>query len=1136
MIEIKQRKMLKIILMMVAVLVCLASFAVCPSFVAAAENTTLSDDYEAFNSDLMQMFEEETVATAYSLDEEKPLENRLIVVSDQNLSSHGAKRQANYKTYHIFQYENQQSTQEAYQYFQNLDCVDAVSYDYVVHAEGWDEEVSADASYTFQSWGYYSSADYVGVNAYLSSLADFGGLSTELTVAVLDSGIFPEHEIFDGRIQAAYARNFTTESSTTSCSYKDLNSHGTHVSGTIAEATPSNVKILPLKVLDSTGEGYVSWIINAINYATSIAKQINLKVLNMSLGVGEADSVPSEVRAASSQTLSDAIRSATAEGVACVVSAGNKHQDTANVSPANIDEAITVSALKRVSVSLTEQKLSFDGSYSNYGNHVDFAAPGTNIYSASHIYPDKYVPKKGTSMAAPHVSACVALAYLNPKYSGFKVSEMVNLLRENADRSQLITTTEYASKPNASGWDKYYGYGVINVANLGISYVGELQSASTETSSGKNIKLTYTEPLQTGDTLKIYYTTDEYASTVDVATDNLYHTSGISITETTKITAVAVVTNASGKIVQKSKLFSEVFYLADRDLDSNFEFALFADGYKITKYNGALSKLDVKQKINSKNIVAVGEYAFNNSPVTELNLPSTIKIFDANAFKGNGKLTSIKCASNAVSVEDAAFRECTALSVFDVQNITSIANNAFVGCNALVSLSLPKVTSIGNNAFYDNAIQNVFIGDQLTQIGDLKDSQTSLKRIYGYENTPAKTFADEYSIEFVDMTLRVTNKEVLAQKYVRTNEVLEFEVSVAGYMPQTTVNYANASGFIGNKGNLTQTITGGDLTKSVKIKIQGYDVGKYNFSLTLSDGLGNTVKTSNMLIVVVSQTNAQIAVNFSVSNIYVLVNNTKITSGTKLYANQDYSISVGAEEGFSLQRVKINDVWYSSSQLPLSLSNVTSDINISSAEVQTLQELPVNMNFDREKGDIMVENQNVNEGVNVGRHENLTFMIQPKEGYVVKSVKLNGADLTPNQDDVYVVEDVTTSLDIAVEFKEAYYNLKISLGNGGTLTTVGGDGNKIAHGSDRTFHIGAYEGYEVDFVSINGQMIDLSQNTFSLENIQKDYDIVVSFKEAKAFGGENKLILYYFLVMAGIFVTFVVARVVLFFVRKKKKS
>jgi hypothetical protein len=92
-------------------------------------------------------------------------------------------------------------------------------------------------------------------------------------------------------------------------------------------------------------------------------------------------------------------------GVATAVAAGNgdwlgRQANACNYSPARVPAAMTVSA-----TSSTDAK----ASWANYGNCVDWFAPGVSIVSASHSSNTGSATKSGTSMASPHTAGVAAL-------------------------------------------------------------------------------------------------------------------------------------------------------------------------------------------------------------------------------------------------------------------------------------------------------------------------------------------------------------------------------------------------------------------------------------------------------------------------------------------------------------------------------------------------------------------------------------------------------------------------------------------------------------------------------------------------------------------------------------------------------
>jgi subtilisin family serine protease len=186
----------------------------------------------------------------------------------------------------------------------------------------------------------------------------------------------------------------------------DDNDHGTHVAGIIGAVgnnqigiagTMWNCKLMPLKILDSEGNGYISDEVSAIYYA--IAKGV--KIINFSLTGADY-----------SLTEYNAINAAKNAGILVVAAAGNEssNNDVIPQYPANYGLQNIIS----VASSNSSDTLS---SFSNYGTSVHVAAPGSSIYSA---IPSGYGYMSGTSMATPHVSGLAGLLfgyYTNYTYS-----------------------------------------------------------------------------------------------------------------------------------------------------------------------------------------------------------------------------------------------------------------------------------------------------------------------------------------------------------------------------------------------------------------------------------------------------------------------------------------------------------------------------------------------------------------------------------------------------------------------------------------------------------------------------------------------------------------------------------------------
>jgi subtilisin family serine protease len=172
----------------------------------------------------------------------------------------------------------------------------------------------------------------------------------------------------------------------------DDHGHGTHVAGIIAAdlnnsgiagAAPK-ARIYAIKALAADGTGYISDLITAIDWAITN----NLQLLNFSLGTTYDSSL-----------LRHKIQDAAGRGIIITAAAGNTNGG-ALLYPAAYNEVIAVSA--------TDSKDNF-ASFSSLGAEV--AAPGVSIRST--VPGGRYATWSGTSMAAPHVTATLALMLAN---------------------------------------------------------------------------------------------------------------------------------------------------------------------------------------------------------------------------------------------------------------------------------------------------------------------------------------------------------------------------------------------------------------------------------------------------------------------------------------------------------------------------------------------------------------------------------------------------------------------------------------------------------------------------------------------------------------------------------------------------
>jgi serine protease len=247
----------------------------------------------------------------------------------------------------------------------------------------------------------------------------------------------------------------------------DRNGHGTFVAGTIAEATDNRygltglafaARIMPVRVLDSAGEGEASTIAEGVRYAVRHGAQ----VINLSLEFS------SNVTAADIPELLEALRYARRRGVLVVAAAGNEAH-TAVAYPARAPNVVAVGAT-------TEHGCLAD--YSNDGSGLTLVAPGggadASLPGDPNCRPEDPAGRdvfqvtftassprrfgmpggyEGTSMAAPHVSATAALIIAS------------GVLGRHPTPAQIVTRLRATARKLGGGGDEaLYGAGLVDAA------------------------------------------------------------------------------------------------------------------------------------------------------------------------------------------------------------------------------------------------------------------------------------------------------------------------------------------------------------------------------------------------------------------------------------------------------------------------------------------------------------------------------------------------------------------------------------------------------------------------------------------------------------------------------------------------
>ena len=322
-----------------------------------------------------------------------------------------------------------------------------------------------------------------------------------VTVAVVDSGVEDTHPDLEGRVDTSRSVKCSVNGVATQDFYgwRDEFYHGTHVAGIIAanhndigiDGIAPEASIVAIEATNDNRLIYPEYVTCAFMWAASHGVDVVNNSYSMDPWVYWSPTDPEQ--AAGLEAATRSIKFAQGKGLAVIAAAGNEGVDIDNPTidngsptdvptptknravnggirvPSMLDGVAQVSAVGQaynVKPGLSLGRAEF----SNYGNTIDFAAPGDQIYSTVPLlfYPSGYAVADGTSMATPHVSGIAALIKsVHPELSG---AQVIDLMKKQA-------AANYGRLNAPIDGREYRGHGFLDALDAVTSGVDQIDEA-----------------------------------------------------------------------------------------------------------------------------------------------------------------------------------------------------------------------------------------------------------------------------------------------------------------------------------------------------------------------------------------------------------------------------------------------------------------------------------------------------------------------------------------------------------------------------------------------------------------------------------------------------------------------------------
>ncbi len=456
-----------------------------------------------------------------------------------------------------------------------------------------------------------------------------------------------------------------------------------------------------------------------------------------------------------------------------------------------------------------------------------------------------------------------------------------------------------------------------------------------------------------------------------------------------------------------------------------------------------------------------------------------------------------------------------------------------------------KVKAASND--YELSFINVLAGTYTLEIAEgafaysFFDKEIPLKAISATYNV--KEGADfTYDFNVGDMACRVDGEE--GREYFMDTALNTLTVGFKSKVtvnPEKTVFVVDEMGVIITTGHLEKVEEAENVYKFVPdtpITEGSLEAGTYTF--VFEEGMFGDANYAKYLADPMSVLMSDCHVSVELKSLSVKVNNENIPesttysliikaigNGTVIFddstvrsTTSSFTVNEGGfatitfilDDGYRIKSVKVDgsDVTSSLSNNQYTINNISKNTTIE-VEFETIPPTTYTLtvkaigNGTVICGDSTIKFTTNSFTVNEGGFATITFI--PDDGYRIKSVKVNGSDVTSSvsSDNQYTVSNINKDTMVEVEFEAippTTYTLTITSTDNGSAaydeTEIRGTSNTftIDEGNDATITFAPDSGYRIKSVKVNGSDVTsrVLDNQYTVSNIRKNTTVEVEFE------------------------------------------